>query len=160
MDEQTDLCIQSLEDGSTCGKKIGSQAHYSWTALDVPYHKFKCELENTPIGFLKMRLREVELSSTTVHMDLYQMLQPIIYAQWQVLEMYENWPVHIETPYGYEEFTGYDTITIRLTHKMEWLTRQEYVKKFGTEPPMSGPIKKILNFYRDHPNINKEWLVH
>lgn len=156
--KDTDICIY-LIDGDECGRPYGSPIHFKWTSIsEENHHNFKCKLENDAIGFLKMRLHETERLCQTLPSDVYHRLAPIIHMQHQVLHMFENWPVHIDRPPEYEEKLGFDSVTIRVIQQMQWFTRQEYLVKFGKEPPMNAAVHRMLEEYADHPNFNPEWL--
>lgn len=146
---EVDLCC-------VCGRPETARCHYWWPA-DGDYHKFKSELEKTPIGFLRARVSEVEREGRRLEKINY-VVSPFIKAVRDMLDMYEKWPVYVETPPTYDDTVGYDSITIRITHQMEWLTRQEYLSRFGSDPPMAPAVKKMLEYYQTHPNFQKEWL--
>lgn len=124
-----------------------------------------CNPELTPEGFLLARCNDTEkvidewarylagpyLDGFRAHIQFTR----------DVIEWHENFPVLMETApefgldYGPNE-AGYMTMT--MSKHVEWLTQQEYVKKFGRRPPTAPLIRKMLERYKDHPHFQEEWL--
>lgn len=65
----------------------------------------------------------------------------------KIVDEHERWPVLVETAPGLEladvYYSDLNQAFYRISKRILWMTQQEYIKKFGTEPP-TAPIIKIL----------------
>ena len=72
--------------------------------------------------------------------------------------MHESWPVLVQTEPTFETATGSaDQMTMRMFERIAWLTRREYVDRFGTEPPTAPLLAILAAVYADHPDYREEW---
>ena len=83
-------------------------------------------------------------------------------AKRQIIEWHKNWPVLVEgherPEYKLEQpFGGGGDIAIRITREIAWLTEQEYVKRFGTQPPTAPILKMLALEYADHKDYDERW---
>lgn len=78
-------------------------------------------------------------------------------AKRRIVELHDNWPVLVESPPELEQGTDFESMTIRMTRQILWLTQQEYVKRFGTEPPTAPMLCALAAVYADHPDYQEEW---
>lgn len=92
---------------------------------------------------------------------LFAPLQALIDAWRELLVAHKSWPALIqEVP----EFTktydpdNIDSIRLAISQKIEWLTREEYLKKFDKEAPTAPFIRSLLSRFVDHPDFNRKWL--
>lgn len=113
--------------------------------------------------FLLDRLLEAEeaVMSTAMVSDLYRLVMPAIEAMRMSVKMHHMWPTLIEGTKPEME-TKYDpdtnSMVYSMVQKMEWMTREAYQHKFGSEAPNSAVINEMLNRYRRHPDFQEEWL--
>lgn len=80
-------------------------------------------------------------------------------AKRAVLAFHEQWPVLTQTPPEFEAVDSGDInqMAYRMSQRMEWLTTQEYVAKFGHEPPTAPMLIALAAVYADHPEYRDEW---
>lgn len=80
-------------------------------------------------------------------------------AKYKILELHQKWPILVETPQELEVIKDFDinSISMRMYKRIEWMTNQEYIKKFGTEPPTAPIVLALAAIYCDHPDYNTEW---
>lgn len=75
-----------------------------------------------------------------------------------VVEFHKNWPVLVTTKPELEmRPDDSDTWRYQLTQQMNWLTQEEYVKKFGTDPPTAPLLVKLLESWTHHPDYDPMW---
>lgn len=84
-------------------------------------------------------------------------------AKYKILELHQKWPVLVETPQELEVIKDFDIsntnqFTMRAYKQIEWMTNQEYIKKFGTEPPTTPIVLALAAIYCDHPDYDPEWV--
>lgn len=80
-------------------------------------------------------------------------------AKRRIVELHQAWPVLVTQP---PEFEGglvgdLDSVAIRMSQRMKWLTEQEYRAAFGDEPPTSPILAALAAVYADHPDYNEAW---
>jgi len=79
-------------------------------------------------------------------------------AKYKILEIHQRWPVLIEGPMN----IGVDPTSnpnMFATQQIEWLTQQEYIKRFGTQPPTAPIVLALAAIYCDHPDYDPEWVT-
>lgn len=76
-----------------------------------------------------------------------------------ILEWHKNWPVLVEGPPKYEQVRAFhpDFAAYQISQQMEWITRQEYIRRFGEEPPTAPLLRKIACHFSWHEDFNEEW---
>lgn len=77
-------------------------------------------------------------------------------ARRAIIELHKQWPVLVEQdgPFVGASERG---VTGTIARQMVWITTQEYIKRFGTEPPTSPIISAMAQVYADHPDFREEW---
>lgn len=80
-------------------------------------------------------------------------------AKRSIIKLHEGWPVLMETQPVMERVPTdrMDVLTFRMSQSINWLTEQEYVKRFGTAPPAAPMIRALAAVYADHPDYQQEW---
>lgn len=157
---EDEKCIWLNPEGVICGNDRDYPLHVAAAYPDslLDYHVFKTQAELTPTGFLRARLDEMESRMNMLPSFLYYQVKNLIESHREMIDMYEAWPVFVETQPEYDFTGGYDTISMVVSQQQAWFTQNEYAQKFGTEPPMNGLIRAMLVRYSKHPNFNPEWV--
>lgn len=81
-------------------------------------------------------------------------------AKRAIVKQHEQWPVLTERPapeVGVVNPYDLQATTLRMSKHLDWLTEQEYRKKFGDEPPTAPMLKELAAIYSDHPDYREEW---
>lgn len=118
----------------------------------------------TPEHFLMLRTNEMLYKAEAgladrAHSCLMDRITGLAETQFAVIALSKQWPIQvIEDWPKVEQITGFDTVRFKATQRVSWVTREEYVKRFGTEPPASPLIRQMLERYKDHPDFQEEWL--
>lgn len=76
-----------------------------------------------------------------------------------ILEWHKSWPVLVEGPPKYEKVRSFhpDIAAYQISQQMEWITRQEYIRRFGEEPPTAPLLRKIASRFCWHEDFEEEW---
>lgn len=86
-------------------------------------------------------------------------ISTLVANQMDVIYLHRSWPVLVETEPEFETLENeLDTIRYRVSQQLQWMTEQEYIKRFGRKPPTAPLIRKMLERYQDHPDFDPEWL--
>lgn len=81
-----------------------------------------------------------------------------IAAQRKVIDLHEQWPVLVEQPDpGEVVWNGMHDTVLQISTRINWLTTQEYRKRFGDEPPTGPIIKALIQPFSDHPDFEEDW---
>lgn len=83
----------------------------------------------------------------------------------EVIEQHRSWPVLLETPTEVKPIDDYDALAYRdLNHitysincQIEFVTRAEYTKRFGTEAPSTPVLRSIARMWKHHKDFNEAW---
>lgn len=80
-------------------------------------------------------------------------------AKRAIIEWHKNWPVLVETPPNFEPTVLDDpqSMTLRMTKQIAWLTQQQYRERFGDEPPTAPMLRHLAAVYADRPGYREEW---
>lgn len=79
-------------------------------------------------------------------------------AKRRIVEFHSKWPVLVEGPPRFDQpGTDLNTLAMRMTREIAWLTQQEYVKRFGTEAPTAPMLRVLAMPYADHPDYDENW---
>jgi hypothetical protein len=81
-------------------------------------------------------------------------------AKRRIVEFHANWPVLIEGPNEFkqdDDSNDVSRMTLRMSRQVAWLTEQEYIKRFGTEPPTAPMLRALAAVYADHQDFREEW---
>lgn len=117
--------------------------------------------DQTPDEFLFNRIRDLRRKCSALPFGLYEAIDIVLTNQEAIIKMYKEWPVLVSTEPELEQLDG-ETLDFgfhyRMTQQIQWLTVQEYRKKFGTEPPLGKIIQEMLVAYRDHPYFDPAWI--
>jgi hypothetical protein len=77
-----------------------------------------------------------------------------------IVDWHQNWPVLLqEEPKLERGVSTVDEITYTMSQKLEWLTQEEYRKRFGDEPPTAPLLRQMAAKYSWHPDYNTEWAI-
>ncbi len=94
---------------------------------------------------------------------MYDAINNSIAHNRSIVEWHEQWPVLVSIPPDLElegpSSDGFDfnTLTYRLTQKMQWMTQRAFTERFGTEAPATPLLLQMANRYKDHPDFQEEW---
>src|SRR5690606_20541868 len=78
-----------------------------------------------------------------------------------LLKLYRDWPVLVEEemarldPYPIEG--DVQSMTFRMTRQIAWATNQQYIARFGTEPPHTDFIRALASVWAEHPDFDPSW---
>lgn len=125
--------------------------------------------------FLKARLQEELAYHGAVSLTYY--VEPRVFSEIQfklkVIEWHENWPMLVQGPEktefvgpGSEQLTAnyrvdgmlepaVGAIHLRMTQRVQWMTQQEYIKRFGENPPTAPILRMMAELYSDHPDYQE-----
>jgi hypothetical protein len=80
-------------------------------------------------------------------------------AKRAIIEWHKNWPVLVETPPNFEPTALDDpqSMTLRITKQIAWLTQQQYRERFGDEPPTAPMLRLLALPYADRPGYQESW---
>lgn len=80
-------------------------------------------------------------------------------AKRRIVEFHDSWPVLMETPPVFENVDPdyAQSMVMRATQQIQWLTEQEYRKRFGDEPPTAPMLVALAAVYADHPDYDEAW---
>ena len=82
-----------------------------------------------------------------------------IEAKEKILELHEQWPVLVETPPRAERVGDIDSMALRMSSDIAWLTTQKYLEVFGKHPPTDAIVRALAHPYRHDPDFNPEWSI-
>jgi len=82
-------------------------------------------------------------------------------AKRRIIEWHKSWPVLAETRPELVSATDDDPmhVSLRMTQQIAWLTHQEYVERFGEEPPSAPILRMLAQPYREHPDFDPAWAL-
>ena len=112
--------------------------------------------------FILNRVHELELASYGMEQSHQEATRKACRSIYATLNHHKSWPVLVETEPEYDISdlnSNFDTVRMTMVKKMEFLTAQEYIRRFGTEPPTAPIIKSIANQWSDHPSFQEEWRI-
>jgi len=133
--------------------------------------EFKLEYEVTPPPperptieeFILSRLREAELEGLRFK-EIFlcnTMIQLVNYGR-TVIDWHKNWPTLVEGPidisYSSENSVS-ETIAYAISQKVQWMTNEEFRKRFGSEPPTAPLLRSLANIWANHIDFNPEWRI-
>lgn len=115
--------------------------------------------------FIEARLQDLEdVIGLYVRGDLpRQWLNELIGAIRDVLDFHKKFPTLAQGPPVFSQATfnpeeNPDEIIFRVVQHAEWLTREEFVKKYGDTAPSWYVIKRLAAKWADHPDYREEWM--
>jgi hypothetical protein len=83
----------------------------------------------------------------------------------EIIKRHKDWPVLVEGPFDMELDTDWgpgeptNEYTMRMVRRLGWMTEQEFIKKFGTDPPTAPLLSAIAIQWKTHPEFKPEWDV-
>lgn len=81
-----------------------------------------------------------------------------IAAKRRIVELHQSWPVLVQRPPEIAvDPNDLDSLTLRMSQQMAWLTQQAYRDRFGDEPPTAPILRELASVYVDHPDYQEEW---
>lgn len=93
---------------------------------------------------------------------LEDFISSFVCSTFEILELQKQWPVLIkgrpEPAVVYNELSS-DSVIMRMTEKINWLTRQEYIEKFGEQPPTTPILASIAAIWRSHEDYDPAWVA-
>lgn len=118
--------------------------------------------------FIEARLQEVERDKLDRHGEgqyesvwLKAYIRELHQSIRTILEMQKQWPVLVETPPKFEANPDTSTylrdMAFQVTKQMDFLVYQEYVNRFGEQPPTMPMLRQIASIWGTHPDFQKEW---
>jgi hypothetical protein len=79
-------------------------------------------------------------------------------AKRAIIKQHEDWPVLVEGELEMEPASSdIQSMAYRATRQIAWMTEQEYIKRFGVEPPTAPMVATLAAVYADHPEYRQEW---
>lgn len=82
-------------------------------------------------------------------------------AKRQIVEFHRDWPVLTESEPTFsrvrEHPDALGQVVYHASQQMQWLTEQEYRKRFGSEPPTGRMLAALAAVYADHPDYSPDW---
>lgn len=113
----------------------------------------------TPVEFLEARVQEFAFNFDDYRIYPWSDGEKYLEMLRGVLVFHAAWPVLVSTePDMHFEMVEPDRIAYFMSQRFEWLTQEEYVKRFGSEPPTSPILQAWLKPWQNHPDFNPEWL--
>lgn len=107
--------------------------------------------------FIKARLEELKQEEPW---GLEDFISSFICSTLEILYLHNKWPVLVkETPEPaivYNEESANDVVA-QMTHKINWMTQQQYLERFGHETPTDPILDSIARIWRTHEDYNPEW---
>lgn len=84
-------------------------------------------------------------------------------AKRAIIEWHKNWPTLVEGPMRFTPVEDYDprdinSVTFRMVREVNWLTQQQYVERFGAEPPTAPILRMLASVYSDHADFDPAWM--
>lgn len=87
----------------------------------------------------------------------------------RIVEMHASWPILVEGPLEVEKVDPHGRViddplalvnhyTYRASRQIAWATEQEYIRKFGKQPPTAPLIKDMLKEHAWRSDFKQEWL--
>ena len=81
-------------------------------------------------------------------------------AKLRILEWHNNWPVLLEGPpeVTRDDFAQpIDKVVFQISRQIEWITHQEYVKRFGPKSAIYPVLQMMAAAYSNHEDYDEEW---
>lgn len=97
-----------------------------------------------------------ELTSLLRHLSPERLLADLE-AKRAIVAAHLDWPVLVEGPLENTAEPRFDDVIFSLRRQMEWVTEQEYIKKFGTEAPTGRMMLALVQPYSQHPDFYPAW---
>lgn len=112
--------------------------------------------------FLKARVnglmyyRDLYVPNGALWDDIGKLVSSVL----DMIEFHKDWPVMVTTEPTYElDKSDPSSLTYKIVQQMTWTTNQEYIARFGTEPPTAPILLQMAQRWSTHPDFKKEWLI-
>lgn len=106
--------------------------------------------------------RYVRLNFFDGDMVMYSKSIAMIESQRMVVDLHEKFPTMVQSPMKYEPnvFEDFDinSITMRASQQIVFLTNQAYYAQFGHEAPTMPFMREFLKQFQTHPDFQQEWI--
>jgi len=80
-----------------------------------------------------------------------------------VINLHKQWPVILDMPdemnLGSPDGNYIEGLTYSITRRMDIVTQQVYIDKFGRAAPTAPMINAMLQVYSDRPGFKEEWKI-
>ena len=82
-----------------------------------------------------------------------------VVAKMKILDLHEQWPILLETPPVIETQAHVpgEPWEMHFTQQIDWLTTQQYRRRFGDDPPTSPIIRALLQVYAWRDDFDPAW---
>ena len=116
--------------------------------------------------FLLARLdwTEERVSQLVMSPEARAIFSTFIENQRAIIELHKKWPVMLEKPAELVVDNVMDSLInpahdfiMSMKQQIAFLTQEEYINRFGTEPPTAPMLKQMAWSWRNHPDWNPEW---
>lgn len=108
--------------------------------------------------FLSDRLAEARASFGSLTQEQRLVFERMFSAQSLLIDEHKKWPVLLESRPVFETSDDNNRLVMRMTQNIEFITREEYRKRFGSETPTAPMLRAMAQVYRDHPDFDESWL--
>lgn len=107
--------------------------------------------------FIRARLEEI---SRERPWGLEDFVSGFVCSILEILDLHQKWPIltkeEPEPAVIYDDLSANQYI-MAMTSKINWMTQQEYIRKFGTEPPTDPILNSIARIWREHEDFDPSW---
>jgi hypothetical protein len=107
--------------------------------------------------FIRARLEDL---SREEPWGLEDFISSFVCSTLEILDLHKKWPILVkQTPEPavvYDQLSA-DQIIATMVHKINWLTQEEYLDRFGTEPPTDPILDSIARIWRSHEDYDPAW---
>lgn len=112
--------------------------------------------------FLAERLEEARryvMRRTLAYSPEQTQLMNLIENQMEILDWHLRWPTMVMSPPKLQQDASDPSgWRVSMTQQIDFVTREEYRRKFGTEAPTAPLLKSWAMKYSSHPDFNPEWV--
>lgn len=118
--------------------------------------------EITVYEFIEARIDEARRGLEGLRVPTVEHLSHIFDAIEVVLEMHRGWPILVHTEPQVDVVAGDDylgQVKMQMTQQMDFVIHEEYVRRFGSEPPTTPMLRQIATIWYKHPDFNQDWLM-
>jgi hypothetical protein len=113
--------------------------------------------------FLLTRLAEMQRAVADFPDGLAKSVaQQALEVQVHIVQFHQSWPVLVESPpelstVVHDFDAQFNNVTYQMQQRIQWLTQEEYRRKFGSEPPTAPFLRAMAQQFRGHPDFDPEW---
>lgn len=127
----------------------------------------KTEYENNPSPlerpaieeFLLDRVKDYERQSHYLPRDMAAPMMALCTQIRLVIDWHAKWPIIVEGSIEIKESLTHhiDAISYQARQQIDFVTQEEFRRRFGKLPPTAPLLRKMARVYKDHPDYNPEW---